>query len=51
VGDEDDIAWYYPDPTLDAQRVKDRIAFFNERADIQVDGELQERPTTQWSRH
>jgi uncharacterized protein (DUF427 family) len=50
VGGEDDVAWYYPEPTLDAQRVKDRIAFFNERADIEVDGELQERPSTQWSR-
>jgi uncharacterized protein (DUF427 family) len=50
VGDEDDIAWYYPDPTRDAERVKDRIAFFNERVDIEVDGELQERPQTQWSR-
>jgi hypothetical protein len=26
------------------------IAFFNERVDIEVDGELQERPRTQWSR-
>jgi uncharacterized protein (DUF427 family) len=50
VGDEDDVAWYYPEPTLDAQRVKGHIAFFNERVDIEVDGELQERPTTQWSR-
>jgi uncharacterized protein (DUF427 family) len=51
VGDEDDVAWYYPRPTRDAERVKDRIAFFNERVDIEVDGELQERPETQWSRH
>ena len=25
------------------------LAFFNERVDIEVDGELQERPVTQWS--
>jgi uncharacterized protein (DUF427 family) len=47
---EEDVAWYYPEPTRDAERIAGRIAFFNERVDIEVDGELQERPTTQWSR-
>jgi uncharacterized protein (DUF427 family) len=46
---EDDLAWFYPDPRHDAERVRGYIAFFNERADIEVDGELQERPITQWS--
>jgi uncharacterized protein (DUF427 family) len=49
VGDEDDVGWFYPDPTRDADRIKDYVAFFNERVDIEVDGELQERPVTQWS--
>ena len=49
VGEEGDVAWSYPDPTLDAERIRDYIAFFNERVDIEVDGELQERPVTQWS--
>ena len=48
--EEEDVAWFYPEPTRDAERIRDRIAFFNERVDIEVDGELQERPQTQWSR-
>jgi uncharacterized protein (DUF427 family) len=45
-----DVAWYYPEPHRDVIRIADLIAFFNERVDIEVDGDLQERPTTQWSR-
>ena len=30
--------------------IRDYLAFFNERVDIEVDGELQERPVTQWSK-
>ena len=44
-----DIAWTYPEPLDDALRVRDRIAFWNERTDIRVDGELQSRPLTPWS--
>jgi len=44
-----DIAWTYPEPLDDALRVRDRIAFWNERTDIRVDGELQPRPVTPWS--
>jgi uncharacterized protein (DUF427 family) len=52
AGDElvEDVVWSYRDPTRDAGRIKDRLAFFNERVDLEVDGELQERPETQWSR-
>jgi uncharacterized protein (DUF427 family) len=46
---EEDVAWFYPDPRRDAERVRDHICFFNERVDLYVDGELQERPETQWS--
>lgn len=46
---EDDVAWYYPEPTRDAERIRDLLAFFNERVDIEVDGEAQGRPETQWS--
>ena len=45
----DDIAWFYPDPLPDNAEIRDHVAFFNERADIEVDGELLERPRTQWS--
>lgn len=44
-----DIAWTYPEPLDDALRVRDHIAFWNERTDIRVDGELQPRPVTPWS--
>ena len=50
VGDEDDLVWTYREPLTDALEVKDHLAFFNERVDLEVDGELQERPITQWSR-
>jgi hypothetical protein len=30
--------------------VRSMIAFYNERVDIEVDGELEERPRTEWSR-
>jgi uncharacterized protein (DUF427 family) len=46
----DDIAWSYPDPENDAEPVRDLIAFYNERVDIELDGEHADRPETQWSR-
>lgn len=33
-----DIAWYYPDPLHEALPVRDLVAFWSERAEIQVDG-------------
>jgi uncharacterized protein (DUF427 family) len=48
--EHDDIVWHYPNPEPDMERIKGHLAFFNERVDIEVDGELQERPLTQWSR-
>jgi uncharacterized protein (DUF427 family) len=50
VGEEDDLVWTYRDPRRDVAPIKDRLAFFNERVELEVDGELQERPATQWSR-
>lgn len=43
-----DIAWTYRHPLDDAMRVRDHLAFFNERTDIRVDGELQ-RPVMPFS--
>jgi uncharacterized protein (DUF427 family) len=45
-----DIAWVYPDPLDDARRVRDHVAFWNERTDLVVDGEALPRPVTPWSR-
>jgi uncharacterized protein (DUF427 family) len=45
----DDIAWRYEAPQREAEAVQGRIAFFNERVDLTIDGERQERPWTPWS--
>ena len=51
VGDgvEEDVVWHYPEPLRDAERIRDRLCFFDERVDTYLDGELQERPATRWS--
>jgi uncharacterized protein (DUF427 family) len=46
----DDLVWTYREPQHDAEPVKDLLAFFNERVDLEVEGETAERPVTQWSR-
>jgi uncharacterized protein (DUF427 family) len=51
VAGERAVAWSYEDPLHDGLPVKDLVSFYNERVDIQVDGEPQERPRTQWSVH
>jgi uncharacterized protein (DUF427 family) len=45
-----DLVWSYAEPRREAEPIAGRLAFFNERVDIEVDGELEERPVTQWSR-
>ncbi len=44
-----DICWYYRYPTSPMVKIATRIAFFNERVDLYVDGEKQTPPTTIWS--
>jgi hypothetical protein len=46
LGDDHDLASWYPEPLREAAEVTDRIAFFNERVDLLVDGAQQERPVT-----
>ena len=52
VGDrlEPVLAWYYPEPLRGMERIDGRVCFFNERVDVSLDGVLQERPVTMWSR-
>lgn len=45
----EDLVWYYPEPIPAAGKVRDHLCFFNEKVDLVVDGEPQERPRTQWS--
>jgi uncharacterized protein (DUF427 family) len=44
-----DIVWSYPSPIPECPKIEGLLCFFNEKTDIYVDGELQERPTTFWS--
>jgi uncharacterized protein (DUF427 family) len=44
-----DVAWSYHEPLPDAELVRDRICFFDERVDVFVDGVRRERPVTPWS--
>jgi uncharacterized protein (DUF427 family) len=43
------VVWWYPFPTEESSRIAGRVAFYNEKLDIYVDGELQERPRTMFS--
>ncbi len=51
VGDrlEQDLVWTYRDPRREVEPITDHLAFFNERVDLEIDGELEQRPITQWS--
>jgi uncharacterized protein (DUF427 family) len=51
AGAEDgkDLVWYYDDPLPEVGRIAGLLCFFNERVQVEVDGELQGRPETPWS--
>ena len=51
IGDRaiDDIAWSYPTPLPESINVAGLVAFYNEKVDIWVDGELEPRPKTPFS--
>lgn len=40
----DDLVWMYRLPTAESQRIAGLMAFYDERVDLYVDGELQPRP-------
>jgi uncharacterized protein (DUF427 family) len=44
-----DLVWSYQNPIPEAAKIKGLLAFFNEKVDLEVDGEEQERPQTQWT--
>jgi uncharacterized protein (DUF427 family) len=39
-----DLVWYYPDPLPEVSAIAGRIAAFNEKLDVTVDGERLARP-------
>jgi uncharacterized protein (DUF427 family) len=44
-----DLAWSYKSPIPECPKIENLIAFFDERVDLDVDGERMERPHTPWS--
>ncbi|MER5766112.1 hypothetical protein ABT107_43645, partial [Streptomyces sp. NPDC002082] len=44
------IAWSYDRRYRDAAQIHGLISFFNERVDLTVNGVLQVRPVSPWSR-
>lgn len=51
IGDrlEEDLAWTYGEPRREVAPIAGMLSFFNERVDVELDGELQTRPLTPWS--
>jgi len=44
-----DIVWIYRTPLPESQKVAGLACFYNEKADVYLDGELQARPRTHFS--
>jgi uncharacterized protein (DUF427 family) len=44
-----DVVWTYLDPLPEVGPIKGLLCFYNERVDLEVDGELEKRPTTRFS--
>ena len=51
-GDEvkKDLIWCYREPKPEVGRIAGALCFFNEKVDVELDGEPQERPDSPWSR-
>jgi uncharacterized protein (DUF427 family) len=51
VGDHlvESVAWSYRTPLPESERIAGLIAFYNERVDLFLDGELKPRPKTKFS--
>jgi uncharacterized protein (DUF427 family) len=47
----EDLIWYYADPFPEASPVAGMLCFYNEKVDLELDGELQERPELPKSVH
>jgi uncharacterized protein (DUF427 family) len=44
-----DLIWSYADPRPEVLGIKGLVCFYNERVDIELDGQPQERPESPWS--
>jgi uncharacterized protein (DUF427 family) len=45
-GEHVDLAWSYPSPFRESSQIAGLIAFYDDRVDLTVDGERQQRPTS-----
>ena len=45
----ENLAWSYPTPLPESERIAGLIAFYNEKVDLFVDGVRWERPSTKFS--
>ncbi|HZX56612.1 MAG TPA: DUF427 domain-containing protein [Ilumatobacteraceae bacterium] len=45
----ENVVWFYRTPIPQIPTIENMVCFFNEKVDIVVDGDLQERPRTSWS--
>jgi uncharacterized protein (DUF427 family) len=45
----DDVVWSYPAPIPEIPKIENLLSFYNEKVDLEVDGELLERPKSGWS--
>jgi uncharacterized protein (DUF427 family) len=48
-GGHDDVVWIYRAPLPESQKIAGLACFYNEKVDIYLDGELQDRPRTKFS--
>jgi uncharacterized protein (DUF427 family) len=48
-GTVEDLVWHYPEPIAAVEGIRDHLCFYNEKVDLEVDGEVQERAVTRWS--
>ena len=44
-----DLVWAYLDPLPEVAAIRGLLCFFNERVDLEIDGEAQKRPVTRFS--
>ena len=47
----EDLVWYYAEPFAESGAVAGLLCFYNEKVDIELDGEPQERPESPWRAH
>ncbi|KAF2765987.1 DUF427-domain-containing protein [Teratosphaeria nubilosa] len=52
VGGEtyEDVVWFYDRPTLESAQIAGLVCFYNEKVDIELDGEILERPVTHFGK-